>query len=138
MQHRYSLSASSVLCKSCVGPSGRCVSTRLGEHMRWLKATTHSRLADNCHACGCYPLLKETTVVSRYARQTGLEIIEAFQISKLKANCVSETLIALCDSAINIRITQLAFNFVMWNGSIISRPVCLACLERTVVSLSKG
>lgn len=83
-----------------VGQSGRCVNPRLGEHRRSLKATTYTRLADHCRACGnaFYPLLKETTVLSRHARQTGREIIEALHIRRLGANWVSQTSIALSDT----------------------------------------
>lgn len=83
--------------KSYMGQSGRCVNTRLGEHRRSLNATTYSRLADHSRACGCYPVLRETTVLSIHAKQTGREIIEAFHIKKLGGDCISQTSISLCD-----------------------------------------
>uniref|UniRef100_A0A6G5AA22 Putative tick transposon n=1 Tax=Rhipicephalus microplus TaxID=6941 RepID=A0A6G5AA22_RHIMP len=78
-----------------IGQTGRCINTRLREHMSSLKGRPVTHLAMHCNECACSPCFSDTTLLYRSRNKTSREIMEAYHIDKQKDNCVSHPSVAL-------------------------------------------
>lgn len=78
-----------------IGQSGRCVNERLKEHKYNVERAVCGHLALHCQRCGCVPMFQNTRILFKARDRTTREIIEAFEIDKMKEKCVSVASIAL-------------------------------------------
>lgn len=80
-----------------VGQTGRCINIRLSEHRNSLKNNPYSHVTKHCSEHGCFPLFRDTTILSVHGNQLTREVIEAFNIRKRGDTCISEPSITLHD-----------------------------------------
>ncbi|CAN7938287.1 unnamed protein product, partial [Ixodes hexagonus] len=80
-----------------IGQTGRCVNDRLREHKLKVGNYRDGHLSDHCQSCKCVPLFSECKILARHKEKTVREIIEADEIKKGGAACVSVASIDLLD-----------------------------------------
>ena len=80
-----------------IGQTGRCVNQRLREHSYNVKKAVSGHLGIHCQRCGCVPEFESTRILYRARDKTTREIIEAFEIEKVKEKCVSAPSLGLSD-----------------------------------------
>lgn len=81
--------------KRYVGQTGRCLNDRLREHAYSVSTTVSGHLGIHCRDCGCLPDFQRCEIVKRHRDQLTREILEAVEIARLGAACVSSPSVAL-------------------------------------------
>lgn len=87
--------------KEYIGQTGRCLNDRLREHNNNIANANSGHLGIHCRDCGCFARLDNCAVLGRSKNQLTREIIEAENIARREAQCVSTPSLALSEKELH-------------------------------------